>query len=69
MIKKNNNIEGLTDNQIDALVSRAYSVGNVSDFPSAYKQFGNSVTVPVIKEIAKKIKGVLDGREKNNRKY
>lgn len=34
-----------------------------------YKQFGNSVTVPVIKEIAKKIKGVLDGREKSNRKY
>lgn len=26
-----------------------------------YKQFGNSVTVPVIKKIAKKIKGVLDG--------
>lgn len=26
-----------------------------------YKQFGNSVTVPVIAEIAKRIKGVLDG--------
>lgn len=41
-VLKNNNIEGLTDNQIDALVSRAYSVGNISDFPSAYKQFGNT---------------------------
>ena len=26
-----------------------------------YKQFGNSVTVPVIAEIAKRIKEVLDG--------
>lgn len=26
-----------------------------------YKQFGNSVTVPVIAEIAKKIREVLDG--------
>ena len=31
----------------------------VSD-SQAYKQFGNSVTVPVIEAIAKKIKGVLD---------
>lgn len=29
-----------------------------------YKQFGNSVTVPVIKAIAKRIKAVLDDKEK-----
>ena len=28
---------------------------------SLYKQFGNSVTVPVIEAIARKIKEVLDG--------
>ncbi len=27
-----------------------------------YKQFGNTVTVPVIKAIAKRIKAVLDGQ-------
>ena len=30
-----------------------------------YKQFGNSVTVPVIEAIAKEIRKVLDGREEN----
>ena len=33
-----------------------------------YKQFGNSVTVPVIKEIAKNIREVLDNDEANKRK-
>ena len=37
-----NGITGLTSSQIDALTSRAYSVGNISDFPSEYKKYGNT---------------------------
>ena len=37
-----NGITGLTNYQIDALTSRAYSVGNISDFPSEYKKYGNT---------------------------
>ena len=54
-VLKDNNIEGLTDNQIDALVSRAYSVGNISDFPSAYKQYGNT------EELYQKYLGTVNG--------
>ena len=31
-----------------------------------YKQFGNSVTVPVIEAIAKQIKTVLNAQERND---
>lgn len=41
-VLSDNGINNLTDYQIDALVSRAYSVGNISDFPSAYKKYGNT---------------------------
>lgn len=41
-VLETNNIKGLSDSQIDALTSRAYSVGNISNFPSMYKQYGNT---------------------------
>ena len=37
-----NNINDLTPNQIDALTSRAYNIGNVDGFPEAYKKYGNT---------------------------
>ena len=41
-VLETNNIKGLSDSQIDALTSRAYSVGNISNFPNMYKQYGNT---------------------------
>ena len=41
-VLETNGIKGLSDNQIDALTSRAYSVGNISNFPSMYKQYSNT---------------------------
>ena len=41
-VLETNNIKGLSESQIDALTSRAYSVGNISDFPSMYKKYGNT---------------------------
>lgn len=35
-----NGITDLTQNQMDALVSVQYNVGNILDFPSKYKQYG-----------------------------
>ena len=37
----------------------SYKIPNIAD-SALYKQFGNSVSVPVIEEIAKKIKKVFD---------
>lgn len=41
-VLEKNGINDLSDNQIDALVSRSYSVGNINDFPAAYKKYGNT---------------------------
>ena len=41
-VLETNNIKGLSDSQIDALTSRAYSIGNISNFPNMYKQYGNT---------------------------
>ena len=40
-------------------LSDSFDISSVADV-HLYKQFGNSVSVPVIKAIAKRIKGVLD---------
>ena len=41
-VLEKNGINNLTDSQIDALVSRSYSVGNINGFVEAYKKYGNT---------------------------
>ena len=40
-----NNSILLKDYQIDALVIRAYNVGNVDSFPEKYKTYGNTLAL------------------------
>ena len=41
-VLEKNGINNLTNSQIDALVSRSYSVGNINGFVEAYKKYGNT---------------------------
>lgn len=55
-VLKENNITDLTSAQIDALTSRAFSVGNISDFARNYKQYGNT------EELYKNYLGTINGK-------